>query len=117
MTVKSAAEWVHEEGGMDTADNIERFIQIEEEAFHVIQEAEDKASQLLLEVRTQSEQIERQKVAEARKKLDAEYAVFVDSLAQQSRKVIEEFRVQLGSLPLDAQALAARLELILSPEA
>jgi vacuolar-type H+-ATPase subunit H len=40
---------------MDTTDNIERLIQIEDEAFQAIQEAEDKASQLLREVRAQSE--------------------------------------------------------------
>ncbi len=102
---------------MDTTDNIERLIQIEDEAFQAIQEAEDKASQLLHEVRAQSEQIERQKVAEARKKLDAEYTAFVDSLTEQSRKAIEEFRAQLGSVSLDVQALASRLETILSSEA
>ena len=102
---------------MATADNIERLIQIENEAVQVIQEAEDKASQLLHEAKAESEQVERQKLAEMRKKLDADSAVFADLLMQQSHKVVEEFRAQLGSVPLHTEALAARLELILSSEA
>ncbi|MEN6600740.1 MAG: hypothetical protein ABFC21_10070 [Rectinema sp.] len=101
---------------MDSADSIDRLLKIEQQASRIIQEAEEKASRLLIEAKAQSQIVQNQKISQMRKELEADFAAYVDSLTQQSHKEIEEYRTSLNSISLNQKALLETLEALLQTE-
>ena len=58
---------------MDSTDNIDKLLKIEQQAAQIIQEAEEKASRLLIEAKAQSEIAQNQKITQMRKELEADF--------------------------------------------
>ncbi|HNV18821.1 MAG TPA: hypothetical protein PLQ30_05380 [Rectinema sp.] len=101
---------------MDSTDNIDKLLKIEQQAAQIIQEAEEKASRLLIEAKAQSEIAQNQKITQMRKELEADFASYVDSLNLKSHKEIDEYRLSLNSIPLNQKALLETLEALLQTE-
>ena len=101
---------------MDSTDSIDRLLKIEQQASQIIQEAEEKASRLLIEAKAQSQIVQNQKISQMRKELEADFATYVDSLTQRSHNEIEEYRTSLNSIPLNQKALLETLEALLQTE-
>jgi len=101
---------------MDSADSIDRLLEIEQKAAQIIQEAEEKASGLLVEAKKRSEIVQNQEISQMRKQLEADFAAYIDSLTQKSHKEIEEYRLSLNSIPLNRKSLLETLEALLQTE-
>ena len=101
---------------MDSADSIDRLLEIEQKAAQIIQEAEEKASGLLVEAKKRSEIVQNQKISQMRRELEADFASYVDSLNLKSHKEIDEYRLSLNSIPLNQKALLETLEALLQTE-
>jgi len=101
---------------MDSADSIDRLLEIEQKAAQIIQEAEEKASGLLVEAKKRSEIVQNQKISQMRRELEADFAAYFDSLTQKSHKEIEEYRLSLNSIPLNRKSLLETLEALLQTE-
>ncbi len=98
---------------MDSADNIDRLVEIEHQAADIIADAEKKASQSLLETKSAVESMRNQKLVEERKKLEAEHVSFLKSLEAQSAKEISDYRATLNSIPLNTEALKTAIQNII----
>lgn len=102
---------------MDSVDSIDRLVEIEHQAADIIHEAEEKASGLLLDAKTKAESLQNQKIAQVRKKFDADHEVFLQSLQAQSQKEISDYRNNLSTIPLNHAVLAETLRGFLDTEA
>jgi F0F1-type ATP synthase membrane subunit b/b' len=102
---------------MDSGDSIDRLVEIERQAADIIHDAEEKASRAQLDAKTKAETLQNQKIAEERKKLDADYTVFLNTLQKQSQKEIGDYKKSLTTIPLNHSALAETLKGFLNTEA
>jgi len=102
---------------MDSVDSIDRLVEIEHQAADIIHGAEEKASQSLFDAKNKAELLQNQKIAEMRKKIEADHGVFLDSLQKQSQKEISDYRNNLKAISLNDAALAETLKGFLDTEA
>jgi F0F1-type ATP synthase membrane subunit b/b' len=102
---------------MDSVESIDRLVEIEHQAAAIIHDAEEKASKSLLDAKSRAESFQHQKIAEARKKFEAEYAAFLESLQKQVQQEISDYKEKLSAITVDQAALAKTLRSLLDTEA
>jgi vacuolar-type H+-ATPase subunit H len=101
---------------MDSVESIDRLVEIEHQAAALIHDAEEKATQTLLDARTKAESSQGQKVVELRKKFEADYEAFLESLRKQVQQEIQDYKKNLSAIPLNHAALADTLRGLLGAE-
>jgi F0F1-type ATP synthase membrane subunit b/b' len=102
---------------MDSVESIDRLVEIEHQAAAIIHDAEERASRLLLDAKTRAESFQHQKIAEARKKFEAEHEAFLESLQKQVQQEISDYKEKLSAIPLEDAALVKTLRSLLDTEA
>lgn len=102
---------------MDSVESIDRLVEIEHQAAAIIHDAEEKASKMLLDAKTRAESLQQQKIIEARKKFEADYAAYLESLQKQVQQEIDDYKKKLSTISLDHAAITTTLRGFLETEA